>query len=200
MYSYWLSNKDFVWIVPHMNERAPAAVRQSDSLQQVIEKPMRVFKKEVVAGSISISQKDGKKYFTMGQFPVPVGEGQNLICVEYPYIKLKFLGDGASVNGKQPTAWINAPCAVSEKNKDFISEIALPFSDLKRWPAQSQEVDFSQPGMPIKVKFEQVLGDWPRLWKLEHVEFHRDQSDSPDRIIFSNYDFMKRLGEPVFVK
>lgn len=200
LYSYYLSNKDFQWIVPYMNDRSPAAVRDSIDFKNIIEKPMRVFKRENVASSIAIQKKDDKKFFAMGQFPVAGINGENLICLEYPIIKLKFSGEGMAVNGKKTQAWLTAPCKVSEKNQDYISEIPLPFGEMSRWSVQNQEVDYSQPNMPVKIKFDQVYTEWPVIWQLDSVEFYRDTSEAGDKVIFSHYDFLKKLGEVVLVK
>jgi hypothetical protein len=198
LYSYWLSNKDYEWIVPYMNDRAPAAVRDSIDFQKILEKPMRVYKRETVASSISVVQKDGKKYLSMGQFPISGSHGNNLICLEYPYLKLKFVGEGSSVNGKKTVAWLSAPCKINEKNRDFMSDVPLPFGDLQRWPAQDQDVDFSQAGVPVQIKFDQVYGVWPAIWQLESIEFYKDGAG--DKVILDNYEFLQKLGEPVLVK
>jgi hypothetical protein len=199
-YSYWLSSKDYEWVVPHLNDRTPASIRGSTDLQNIFEKPMRVYKRDTVVSSISIGKTEGRAFFSMGQFPVSSTEGTNLVCLEYPYLKLKFVGEGASVNGKKAVAWIKAPCKINEKNKDFLSNIPLPFGDLQRLPAQNQEMNYSMLDLPLRVQFEQIFGVWPNLWQLDAIEFSKDESETSDRIVLDNYEFLQKLGEPVFVK
>jgi hypothetical protein len=199
-YSYWLSSKDYEWVVPHVNDRTPASIRGSVDFQNILEKPMRVYKRETVVSSISIGNSEGQSFFSMGQFPVNSNEGTNLVCLEYPYLKLKFVGEGASVNGEKAVAWLSAPCKIDGKNQDFLSNVPLPFGDLERLPAQNQEMAYSMLDIPVRVQFDQIYGSWPILWHLDAVEFYKVDSDSGDKIVLDNYEFLQKLGEPIFVK
>ena len=203
-YSYWLSGKDYEWIVPHISDRSPAAVRTSDNFKEIIEKPLRVYKRESVIDSIQVSYKNGKSFFSMGQFSVPTTNQQtnqaNLVCLEYPVLRLKFLGEGTTVNGRKPSAVINTVCAIQDKNHDDVKQVPLPFSDLQRLPAQNQRLDYSQPNFPVQIEFEDIQGDWPTLWHLESVEFLKDSSPEAGKVIFSNNDILQKLAEPISVQ
>lgn len=202
MYSYWLSNKDFEWIVPYMGDRAPAAVKDSEEFQKIIEKPMRVFKREAVVSSISIDNRHGRQMFSMGQFPVASAKGPNLICLEYPYVRLNFIADGQAVSGKQPAVKVGAPCQINPKNKDLMSDIPLPFHDLQRWPAQDQHTQYTDPNnMMIDLKFEHMRGTWPNQWLLESVKFSKDPNgESEEQVIINQVEVLNKLGQPVAIQ
>lgn len=201
MYSYWLSNRNYEWVVPYMDQRAPAAVRESGKFEEVLDKPMRVFKRELVAASIDVRASDGQHGFSMGQFAVKSSGEDNLVCLEYPYMKLTFSGEGAALGGKKMQIVVSAPCNVDAKNKERISTIPLPFSELSRRPAQNQEFRLMDATSPADVRIENVFGDWPRLWQLENVEFFKDpELESEDRITISAEELRTQQGQPLYVK
>lgn len=204
LYSYWLTNKDFQWIVPYMDDRFPAAIRESQNLEDVVEKPMRVFKREVVASSILIRTHEGLKTFSMGQFPVKTqsAQGENLICLEYPYMLLTFSGEGAAINGRKPQVMVSAPCKVDSKNKDYMTNVPLPFGELERRPAENQEYKMDDTDSPVDVRVQNVVGgSWPKSWQLEAVEFHRDPNyQLTDKVIITSEELRQQLGEPIYVK
>ena len=201
MYSYWLTNRDYKWIVPFFNERAPAAVRESKDFEQFVERPMRVFKRELVASSVMIQTHEGQHSLSMGQFPVTTAKKENLICLEYPYMRVTFSAEVAALGGRKTQVIVAAPCKVNQKNPEMISNIPLPFGDLSRRPAQNQEFRLLDPVTPVDVRIENVFGDWPTLWHLENIEFFRDANhESAERITISSDDLRAQLGEPVSVK
>ena len=182
-----------------MHDRTPAAVKESEIFKQIIEKPMRVFKREAVAKSIKIRSNNHFTYFAMGQFSVDSSEGKNLICIEYPYVRLKFLAAGISVGGKKNTAWVSGPCSIDKSKSDYITSIPLPFDQRSRWPAQDQDAKYSPKGNNTEVKFESILGDWPELWHLEQVEFMSAPGDSSDAIVLSKSELLRALGRGIFI-
>lgn len=200
LYSYWLSNKDYEWVIPQASNRSPAAVRDSDSVKKILEKPLRVYKQDMVLNSIGILDKNGKKYFNMGQFAVQGHAQANIVCLEYPFLKLKFLGEGQTVNGRKPSAVVSTLCAVHEKHQEDIKDVPLPFGDLQRLPAQDQRLDYSQVDFPVNVQFEDMYGNWPEFWQLESIEFLKDNSPESEKIRFTNSDFLKKRRAPVLIK
>ncbi|MBY0316598.1 MAG: hypothetical protein K2Q26_13830 [Bdellovibrionales bacterium] len=197
LYSYWISNKDYQWIVPYMNDRTPAAVRDSGELSTIVEKPLRVFKRESVSHSIRIREKKEKKLtFSMGQFPVNASKGVNLLCLEYPKLRLRFIAEGMSVGGKKPTTTITSPCRVNNENKDYISDIPLPFHESDRLPAQDGE--YGEDAHKVHLDFEEIVGDWPREWILESIEFYKEDMPS-DAIVISREEITSKLGSPIVI-
>jgi hypothetical protein len=199
LYSYWLSNRDYEWIVPYMNDRAPAAVRESKDFQQIVEKPMRVFKREAVVSSILIDSHKGEQKISFGQFPVVASKGPNLICLEYPYLHLVLVGEGAAVAGKKTQVTVSAPCQVNPKNRDRVSDIPLPFEEIYRRPAQDQNFIWRGPAVDVNVLIENVYGEWPRLWELESIEFYKDSEGAGDKVVLSKSEFLKLNGEPFLI-
>lgn len=200
LYSYWLSNKDYEWVIPQASHRSPAAVRDSDSVKQILEKPLRVYKQDMVLGSIDILDKNGKKYFNMGQFAVQGQTQANIVCLEYPFLRLKFLGEGQTVNGRKPSAVVDTLCAVHEKNHEEIKEVPLPFGDLQKIPAQDQKLDYSQADLPVNVQFGDMYGHWPEFWQLESIEFLKDSSQESEKIRFTNSEFLQKRRAPILIK
>jgi hypothetical protein len=204
LYSYWLTNKDVQWIVPYQDERQPAAVHHDAGVSDVVGKPMRVFKREIVASSILIRAKDDRFSFSMGQFPVKTktAQGENLICLEYPYMLLTFTGEGATIGGRKTQLTVMAPCKVNAKNQDFITSIPLPFGEMERHPAENAEFEISDSDNTSQIKIENVIGgNWPKQWQLESVEFHRDPAyKMTDKVIITTDELRQQLGEPIFVK
>ncbi|MCB9073838.1 MAG: hypothetical protein H6623_09465 [Bdellovibrionaceae bacterium] len=200
-YSYWLSNKDYEWVVPYMSERAPAAVRDSH-MSDLVDKPLRVFKREAVASSIDILNKDGQYKFTMGQFAVMGNKGANLMCIEYPFIKLSMQGEGVVVAGKKAKLFVIAPCRLQSRNQDVIRSIPIPFEQLYRQPAQDQDIEYTQDGMTGHAYLKDVNGNLPKQWQLESVQFLRDTNDylmdSPESI--GEREIFMKKGEPVLVR
>jgi hypothetical protein len=177
VYSYWLSNKDFEWVVPYTEERSPAAVRESADFKEIIDKPLRVFKREALASSIEIISKDGKHHFSIGHYAVQGNKGPNFMCLEYPFIKLRLQGEGIAVSGKKAELVIVAPCRTGAKNKDMISPIEIPFDEMYRKPAQDQQFQFQQEKFTTEVHLKNVFGNWPKQWQLESIHFLRDTND-----------------------
>jgi len=204
LYSYWLTNKDYQWIVPYLDERQPAAVRDNQDLGDVVEKPMRVFKRDMVASSIVIRTHEGQQSFSMGQFAVksPQTGNENLVCLEYPYLQLVFSGEGATLGGRKTEVVVTAPCKMDANSKDYLANVPLPFGDLERRPAEDQEFQLSDPDATSNVKVQNVIsGNWPSKWQLERVEFHKDASyQLNDKIILTSEELRQQLGEPFFVK
>lgn len=200
MYSYWLTNKDHQWVVPYINERSPAAVKDSKDYEKILERPLRVFKREAVAASVMIRTHEGQQSFRMGQFPVSTSKEQaNLICLEYPFMKLTFVGEGASLGGRKTELTVSSPCKMDPQGQESLNEVPLPFQELLRRPAQNQEFKFSD---DIDIKVDNMMGDWPRVWQLKSVEFFRDPSSQEpiDKIVISQKELLEKLGEPVLIK
>lgn len=200
LYSYWLSNRDYEWIVPYMNDRAPAAVRESKEFQEVIEKPLRVFKREAVASSIIIDSHKGKQKLSFGQFPVVANKGPNLICLEYPYLRLIWVAEGRSVSGNKPRLLVNAPCKIHPRNRDRVSDIPLPFDEVFRRPAEAQKFQWQNTGMDLEVESENIYGDWPRLWELESIEFYKESSGEGETVSLTKAEFIESTGEPILIR
>lgn len=200
-YSYWLSNKDFDWVVPYVDERAPAAVRDSSELKAIVGKPMRIFKRDAVAGSIEVKSKSGKYHVTFGQFATNGEKGPNWMCIEYPFIKLKLQGEGVAVGGKKADLFVVVPCKVHDKNPDMVSDIEVPFEELYRKPAQDVHFSHNQGNVSSEIYLRNVFGNWPKQWQLESIQFLRDTNDvwldSPEQI--SNQEILKQRGEPVLI-
>ena len=200
LYSYWLSNRDYEWIVPYMTDRAPAAVRESKEFQEVVEKPMRVFKREAVASSIIVDNKAGDEKLSFGQFPVTAAKGPNLICLEYPYMKLVWVAEGRAVSGKKTRLLINAPCKIHSRNRDRVSDIPLPFEEIYRRPAQDQKFLWQKSDMDLEIDAENVYGDWPRLWELESIEFYKDASGEGEAVSLAKEEIVKSTGGPILIR
>lgn len=199
-YSYWFSNKDYEWIVPQMNDRTPAAVRESLEWKEILEKPMRVFKRESALSSIRIIERKEKQLvFSMGQFSVMAPKGLNLLCIEYPKMRLKFIAEGVAVNGKSPTAIISAPCRVNSESKDYISDIPLPFHDTERFPAQIKEIEYGDDGHKVHIRTEAIVGDWPREWVLDSVQFYKDDEKNSQGLLITQNEINAKLGGPLVV-
>lgn len=200
LYSYWLSNRDYEWIVPYMTDRAPAAVRESKEFQEILDKPLRVFKRDVVASSIEVDQHGEKSKLSFGQFSVAASHGPNLVCLEYPYVRLSWVAEGRSVSGKKTRVWVKAPCKIHQKNSERVSDIPLPFEELYRRPAQDQSWPWQESGMDLQVDVENVFGEWPRLWELESIEFFKESDKLEDMITLSKQEIMEASGEPLLVR
>jgi hypothetical protein len=200
MYSYWLSNRDYVWIVPYMADRAPAAVRESKEFQEIVEKPMRVFKREAVASSLAIDKYKGQQKLSFGQFPVAASNGPNLICLEYPYVRLVWVAEGRAVAGKQTRLVVQAPCRIHPQNRDRVSDIPLPFDEIYRRPAQDQTFQWQKMGLDLDVEVENVFGDWPRLWELQSIEFYKDASGEGEVLSLAKEEFLKSTGAPILIR
>jgi hypothetical protein len=200
LYSYWLSNREYVWIVPYMADRAPAAVRESKEFQDVVEKPMRVFKREAVAASLAIDSYKGQQKLSFGQFPVTASSGPNLICLEYPYLRLVWVAEGRAVSGKKTRLLVSAPCRIHPRNHDRVSDIPLPFEELYRRPAQDQTFQWNKLDLDLEVDAENVYGDWPRLWELESIEFYKDPSGEGEVLTLAKEEFVKSTGAPILVR
>ncbi len=200
LYSYWLSNREYVWIVPYMADRAPAAVRDSKEFQEVIEKPMRVFKREAVASSLAIDNYKGQQKLSFGQFPVTAGNGPNLVCLEFPYVRLVWSAEGRAVSGNKPRLLILAPCRIHPRNRDRVSDIPLPFDEIYRRPAQAQSFQWDKLGLHLEIEVQHVHGDWPRLWELESIEFYKDPSGEGEILSLAKEEFVKSTGAPILVR
>ncbi len=199
-YSYWMSNRDFEWIVPYMNDRAPAAIRESKDFQQILDKPMRVFKRETIISSISLESHEGKHKISLGQFPVPGSRGLNLVCLEYPYIRLRLVAEGAAVGGRQTQVFVRAPCNMHPRNRDRVSDIPLPFAEIFRRPAQDQQFSWKDLNLEVDVQIENVFGDWPHLWELESIEFYKDPQNEEDVLKLTKQEFLQVNKEPLFIR
>lgn len=201
LYSYWLSNKDFEWVVPYIEERTPAAVRESPDYKALIDKPLRVFKRDAIASSIDVKSKDGKFQVSFGQFATAGNKGPNLMCIEYPFIKLKLLGEGVSVGGQKAELFVIVPCKTKLKNTDMVQDIEIPFDELYRKPAQDVQFTYQQQNFSSEVYLKNVFGNFPKQWQLESIHFLRDtndiQSDSNEKI--SNDEILKERGEPILI-
>lgn len=201
LYSYWLSNKDFDWVVPYVDERAPAAVRESSEFKAMIGKPMRIFKREAIAESIEVKSKAGKYHVTFGQYATVGEKGPNWMCIEYPFIKLKLQGEGVAVGGKKAELFVVVPCKPHEKNTDMVTDIEVPFEELYRKPAQDVQFTFPQEKFSSEIYLRNVFGNWPKEWQLESIQFLRDTNDvwtdSQEQI--SNKEILKERGEPILI-
>ncbi|MCC6137209.1 MAG: hypothetical protein IT287_01135 [Bdellovibrionaceae bacterium] len=200
-YSYWLSNKDFEWVVPYMEERTPAAVRESPDYKSLIDKPLRVFKRDAIAGSIDVRSKDKKYHVSFGQFATKGNKGPNLMCIEYPFIKLKLQGEGVAVGGKKAELFVIVPCKTHAKNTDMVNDIEIPFEELYRKPAQDVQFTYQQQNYSSEIYLKNVFGNWPKQWQVESIHFLRDtndiQSDANEKI--SNEEILKERGEPILI-
>lgn len=200
-YSYWLNNRDFDWVVPYLDERAPAAVRESSEYKVLVGKPLRIFKREAVAESIDVQSHEGKHHITFGQFATSGNKGPNLMCLEYPFIKLSFQGEGMAVAGKQPQMFIVVPCKTDAKNTDMIHKIEIPFSEIYRKPAQDMQFTFPQSKSNSEVYLRNVFGSWPKQWQVESIQFLRDTNDINAEAAeeISNTEIIKNRGEPLLI-
>lgn len=198
-YSYWFSQNDEVWIVPHVSDRTPAAVKDTEEFKKLIETPIKVFKREAATKTIKIGKKESYTYFAMKQFAVDSKKGKNLICIEYPYLRLKFLAEGISVGDQKPVAWVSAPCMIDQSQQTELTYIPLPFGKLERLPAEDHEREFQPNGVKVNLKFEAIINDWPSLWQLQQIEFMREPGSDFDSLIIGNEEIIKALGHPVLV-
>lgn len=183
-----------------MADRAPAAVRESKEFQDVVEKPMRVFKREAVAASLAIDNYKGQQKLSFGQFPVTASKGPNLICLEYPYLRLVWVAEGRAVSGKKTRLLVRAPCRIHPLNRDRVSDIPLPFDELYRRPAQDQTFQWHKLDLNLEVDAENVYGDWPRLWELESIEFYKDPSGEGEVLSLAKEEFVKSTGGPILIR
>lgn len=202
LYSYWLSNRNFDWVVPYVDERAPAAIRDSQDFKAIVGKPLRVFKREAVADSIDIKSKDGKYQITFGQFATNGGtKGPNLMCIEYPFIKLKLQAEGSSVGGKKTEMFVVVPCRTHSQNTDLVESIELPFDEIYRKPAQDTQFSHPQGNRSSEIYLKNVFGSWPKQWQLDSIQFLRDTNDidsnSPEQI--SKEEIFKKNRGPVLI-
>lgn len=181
-----------------MEDRTPAAVRQSPEYSALINKPLRVFKREAVAESIHLKAKDGSYHVAFGQYAIDGAKGPNLMCIEYPFIKLKLEGEGVSVSGKKAEIFIVVPCKTNVKNTDMISDIEIPLEDLYRRPAQEGHFQSNE---STDIYLRNIFGSWPKEWQLESIQFLRDKNDidinSEEQI--SNKEILKKRGEPLMM-
>lgn len=200
-YSYWLNNRDFDWIVPYVDERAPAAVRDSEDYKVLMGKPLRIFKREAVAGSIDVQSHQGKHHITFGQFATTGSKGPNLMCIEYPFIKVSLQGEGMAVAGKQPQMFIIVPCKTDSKNTDMVTSIEIPFSEVYRNPAQDMQFSFPQKQSSSEIYLRNVFGSWPKQWQVESIQFLRDTNDINAEALeqISNTEILKNRGEPLLI-
>jgi hypothetical protein len=184
-----------------MNDRTPAAVRDSQDFKELIDKPLRVFKRDAVAASITLKEKYGKYHITFGQYATNGSKGPNLMCLEYPFIKLKLQGEGVAVGGKKAELYVVVPCRTQNKNSDMVSDIEIPFDELYRKPAQDVQFTYPQQNFSSDIYLKNVFGNWPKQWQLESIHFLHDSSevfgDSLEKI--SNDEILKNRGEPVMI-
>jgi len=202
LYSYWQTTKDYVWIVPYMEERLPAAVRESQDYKQLVDRPLRAFKRDVVADSISLKP-DGKHFLvTFGHFSVAGSKGPNFLCFEYPFIKLQLRGVGMAIAGKQTRLEVVAPCRHQTETPELITDIEVPFADIYRRPAQDASWTHQQDQFESQISTKDVVGEWPQQWQLESIQFLKDTNDhfvDTDLTITSDEIFKKR-GGPLLIQ
>ncbi len=187
--------------MPYLDERAPAAVRESADYKALIGKPLRIFKRDAVAESIDVQSHQGKHHISFGQFATDGTKGPNLMCIEYPFIKVALQGEGMAVAGKQPQMFIVVPCKTDARNSDMVSQIELPFAELYRKPAQEGQYSIPQNNSSAEIYLRNVFGTWPKQWQVESIQFLRDTNDidaqAPEEI--SNSEILKNRGEPILI-
>lgn len=200
-YSYWWTNRDFDWVVPYVDERAPAAVRESPDYKAIVGKPLRIFKREAVAESIDVQSHQGKHHISFGQFATTGNKGPNLMCIEYPFVKVSLQGEGMAVAGKQPKMFIVVPCKIDANNTDRVTDIEIPFEEIYRKPAQDVQFSYPQKQFSSEIYLRNVFGSWPQQWQVESIQFLRDTNDidieAPEQI--SNTEILKHRGEPLLI-
>ncbi len=199
MYSYWWSTAVYQWIVPTMPARVPAAIRDSNDFADVLDRPMRVFRREMVAASVELRIHQEQKFLRMGHFAVGPAAQPNLVCLEYPYVQLKFLGEGASVSGKKTELTVAAPCRVNPDDREYLSDVPLPLSEIYRRPAQNQHFRVESSPMGVDMKIENAAGLWPTSWHLDRILFTREPFGEGD-VVIPRQELMDRLGEPVILR
>lgn len=202
LYSYWQTTKDFVWIVPYMEDRLPAAIRDSQNYKELIDKPLRVFKREAIASSISLKPEGHRFFVSFGHFPVQGSKGPNFLCFEYPFVKLKLRGEGMAVAGKQTQLLVVAPCRHQSERSDFISDIEIPFDDMFRRPAQDVQWVHEQGKFSSEIHLINVLSAWPEQWQLESIQFLRDKNDihTDAETSISGDEIFKNRGGPLLIQ
>jgi hypothetical protein len=177
--------------------RDPAAIHRNYDFSQLDGAELDQASKQRLIGGATVVHDSDQIGVALGDFVLRGSDGQkNFACQKFGVIVLQFQGDGSAVNGRKPEMEVEGSCEVAG-DINSISPLWIPVAKILGEPVADGEFDFRE-GHPVRVRFANLLHEWPTAWKL--VGVHLVDPNNPQReVTISDRDLQKISAKPLIV-
>jgi len=178
--------------------RDPAAIRRVYDFSQLDGAALDQASKQRLVSGAKIHVQDTDIGIELGHFVVKGNNGQKTFaCQKYTSIILQFEGEGVATSGEKPSMEVEGSCEISSLDINSISPLWIPVSKILGEPVADGEFDFRE-GHPIKIRFANVMQEWPAQWRLRGVKLI-DQHDPGQEVTIDDQEIHQLTDHPFIV-
>ncbi len=179
-------SNQYTYLVPKIDERVPASVRESLSALELPSEPMRVPIPEQFWSHVWVDQVDGQFEYQFSQFAAQDSMGRdNLACLVYDRVRIEFIAEGQAVSGEKPRLVVESPCRIQGGDVLRMNAVRIPASELQESPLTGEPIEIE--GNDALFEVIGAADEWPRYWLLKKVDFF--QSANPEFSTSFSLDF-----------
>jgi hypothetical protein len=178
--------------------RDPAAIRRVYDFSELDGSALDQASKQRLVSGAKILKEADEIGVELGHFVVRGQDGQKAFaCQKYSRIILQFEGDGSASNGEKPSMEVEGSCEISTADINSISPLWIPVAKILGEPVADGEFDFRE-GHAIKVRFANVMQEWPSLWRLRGVKL-LDQNETGKEVSIGDKEIHQFSDHPFIV-
>jgi hypothetical protein len=188
--------------------RDPAAIKRVYDFSNLAGSALDVASKQRLLSGAKIRKEDALVGVELGHFVVRNFEGnKEFACQRYSKIVLEFEGDGMALGGNKPSMEVEGNCEISQGDINAISPLWIPVAKILGEPVAEGEFDFRE-GHPIKVRFTNVMSEWPTAWRMKSVRLigataglteNRSAAIAPD-VLIDDKELRTLSDKPLILK
>ncbi|GIL18825.1 MAG: hypothetical protein BroJett040_25760 [Oligoflexia bacterium] len=177
--------------------RDPAAIKKVYDFSHLDGSALDSASKQRLISGTRVHSQNGDVGVELGHFVVRGDGGAKLFaCQKYSSVTLQFEGDGVATGGEKPSMEVEGNCEISA-DINSIAPLWIPVARILGEPVSDGEFDYRDE-KPIRVRFSNVVDQWPPVWRLISVKLS-DRQNSQGDVIIDEKELKKISDRPVFV-
>ncbi len=164
------AEEEFVLVVPKVVERVPAALNDSAKLRTLQERILKVTHRDKIWEKTIITTLSDVVTVQLPQVALSSPGGDNLACLIYDEVTLRFVADGQATSGEKAELEMSAPCEFNIEQPEMMEVLIVPFEEIQNKVAQDATFTLdSHKGYTFRV--QHLMGEWPAAWILTGVSY-----------------------------
>jgi hypothetical protein len=198
---YWISSDSQNFHFQAANQssqriaRDPAAIKKVYDFSNLEGSALDFAAKQRLLDGVRVVRDQKDIGIELGHFVIRDDSGQKVFaCQKYSKIILGFRGEGTAVAGEVPQMEVEGGCEIST-DINSIAAIWIPVSRILQEPVADGEFDFRD-GKPSKLKFVNVLDQWPSTWQLYSIRL-QDPSGASSEVSIPISELKQILKRPL---
>jgi hypothetical protein len=180
------------------SKRDPAAIKRVYDFSGLEGSALSWATKQRLINGARVVKMNDEIGMELGHFVIRGTQGEKIFaCQKYSKVEFIFQGDGVATSGESPIMSVEGSCEISSDiNK--IAAVWIPVKRILGEPVADGEFDFRE-GRPVRVRFANVIDQWPKLWRLQAVRLIGSESDS-DFVEIGQKEIREISSDPILVK